>query len=136
MTAWFAAHKKALAAFVGTLAPLGGALLSLGVLSGPASHNVAVILAALTPVTGTLAPLLGPANGPKSAQAVALEDAVTSVENAARLVARAWGTLSSHAPTATLTYGPSTTAPASIVRGGVVDPPPTLAPVPGPAQSA
>lgn len=45
-----AKYRKAFGSLLGPVVGLGGAVLALGVLSGPASHDLAVALAASTPV--------------------------------------------------------------------------------------
>lgn len=79
----FARYNKAIGALLGILIPLGGAVLALGVLSGPASHDLAVILAALTPISGTFGVVIAPANA--TAQA-----AVSSTADAVKAVAAEW----------------------------------------------
>ena len=67
-----AQYKKAIGGFIASLVPLGGALLSLGVLSGPASHDLAVALAIATPVVAFLGVAIAPANVSPGAASVAV----------------------------------------------------------------
>ena len=60
--AWWAAHKKALAAFVTTAVTAITAVLALNVLPSNIAHDVAVGLAALAPVFAFLGVKVAPAN--------------------------------------------------------------------------
>lgn len=50
MNAWLAAHKKAIGGFLTVLVTQASALIALGVLSGPASHNLAVAIEIAGPI--------------------------------------------------------------------------------------
>lgn len=62
MTVWFAKHKKAIGAALGGLGAEATALLSLGVLSGSASHDVALGLLALVPIAAFFGAKIAPPN--------------------------------------------------------------------------
>lgn len=78
--ATLAKYKKAIAGLLGTLVGLGGALLSLGVLSGPVSHDLAVGLAAATPILTMLGVAVAPANATVEEKTAAELVAATKAE--------------------------------------------------------
>jgi hypothetical protein len=78
--ATFAKYKKAIGGFLATLVGLGGAVLALGVLSGPASHNLAVALTIATPFLTLFGVAVTPANQPPTAVQTASDDLVASVK--------------------------------------------------------
>ena len=57
-----AKYRKAIAGFLAPIVTLAGALLALGVLPDPWSHDLAVVLAVLTPIAGFFGVAVAPAN--------------------------------------------------------------------------
>lgn len=117
-------YSKAIGGFIGTVVALGGALLSLGVLSGAASHDVAVILAALTPLAGALGAAVAPPNSitnqpvqqstadlvkAAAAEWTAIHAAVTNAP--APVAAMGGTTLTTITGPSSLAFGPGTQTP-------------------------
>jgi hypothetical protein len=75
----FARYRKAIGSFLGALVGVGGALLSLGVLSGPVSHDLAVGLAAATPILSLLGTAVTAPNATEVAVATTTAAAVQAV---------------------------------------------------------
>jgi hypothetical protein len=63
---WFSQHKKATASLLTVLVTEATALLSLGVLSGPVSHDIALGLIAAAPIFAFFGVKAGPPNAPAS----------------------------------------------------------------------
>lgn len=65
MNAWLAKHKKAIGAFLTVLVTQLGALASLGILSGPVSHDIALGLSIAAPFLAFFGVKYTAANVPK-----------------------------------------------------------------------
>ena len=113
--------KKVFGALGGLIVAGCGALASLQFLSGPASHDLAVVSAIASGVLVPLGTYLAPKNGPKDPVVVSIDDAIAAVEHAFDQVARVTRAVQAQTPTGTLTYAPG--APGTTVIGGVVEPP-------------
>lgn len=60
--AWWAAHKKAVGAFLSVLVTQASALLALGILNGQTAHNVALAIELVQPILVFLGVKAAPAN--------------------------------------------------------------------------
>lgn len=63
---WWAAHKKAVAAFLTVLVTDATALVALGIISGPVSHDIAVVLVIASPILAFFGVKVSPANARRS----------------------------------------------------------------------
>jgi hypothetical protein len=93
-----ARYRKAVGSFLGALVGIGGAVVSLGVLSGPISHDIAVACAAATPILSLLGTAVTKPNATEVAVVATTADAVKAIVAEYQAIIDAAGTSPAPAP--------------------------------------